>query len=100
LVFTISAKDEAELDVLDDELAPPRLPALVPPVAPVAALVDDPLLDVADVEALEVDPADTESPAVRFASETMVPLTGAYSFVLARAVLALLTLASALYTAA
>jgi hypothetical protein len=82
LVLTISANGDVELPEVeeDDELEPPRLPAVVPAVPappPVEELDDDPLLDVVDVEALEVDPADTESPGVRFASDTIVPLIGA-----------------------
>jgi hypothetical protein len=82
LVLTISANDEVELgDVEEDEvLDPPRLPAVVPPVPPVPPVEeveDDPVLDVVDAEALEVDPADTESPGERDASDTIVPLMGA-----------------------
>lgn len=55
------------------ELEPPRPPAAVvppPPVLPVELLEAEP--DAADVE-----PADTESPAVSPAIEAIVPLTGA-----------------------
>jgi hypothetical protein len=104
LVLTISANGEVELPEVDeddeDEPEPPRLPAVAPAVVPVVDLPEDPLPDVVDVEALEVDPGDTESPGERLASDTIVPLTGAYSLVAASAVSALLTLASALYTAA
>jgi hypothetical protein len=105
-VLTISAKDEPELpDVEDEELPEVELPALapepprLPAVAPVEPLDDEPEEEVPPDE-LEVDPADTASPGERLASETIVPLIGAYSLVLARAVLAVCTLASALYTAA
>jgi hypothetical protein len=108
-VLTISANDELELPEVEDEelpeaelpelevLAPdaPRLPAVVPD----EPLDDEPEEDVPP-DPLEVDPADTASPGERLASETIVPLIGAYSLVLARAVLAVCTLASALYTAA
>jgi hypothetical protein len=82
LVLTISANGDVELpDVEEDEvLDPPRLPAVVPaapPVPPVEEVDDDPVLDVVDAEALEVDPADTESPGERLASDTTVPLMGA-----------------------
>jgi hypothetical protein len=82
LVLTISANGELELPEVedDDELEPPRLPAAVPPVPPAEEEVDEPLVDVVDavdVEALDVDPADTESPAERDASDTIVPLIGA-----------------------
>jgi hypothetical protein len=104
LVLTISANGELELLLLvedDDELEPPRLPAVVPPVVPpVVEVEEEPLPAALDVEALDVDPADTVSPGERLESDTIVPLIGAYSFVSESAVLALLTLASALYTAA
>jgi hypothetical protein len=96
LVLTISANDELEaLDALDelDEPEPPRLPALVP-VPPAEAEFDEELLDVFD----DVDPAETESPGWRLESDTIVPPTGACSCVCSKAVFALWTLASALYT--
>jgi hypothetical protein len=79
LVLTISANDEVEPAEVaeDEELEPPRLPAVVAAGPLVEELDDDPLPDVVDFEALEVDPADTESPGVRFASDTIVPLIGA-----------------------
>jgi hypothetical protein len=89
LVFTISANGELELPELEvpelelpvveeeDELEPPRLPAVVPLEPPVVELEDDPLLDVLDVGAAPVDPADTESPGERLASDTIVPVIGA-----------------------
>jgi hypothetical protein len=79
LVLTISANGEvepAEFEA-DVELEPPRLPAVVPLGPFVEELDDDPLLGVVDVEALAVDPADTESPRERLASDTIVPLIGA-----------------------
>jgi hypothetical protein len=78
-VLTICANGEVEPAEVeeDEELEPPRLPAAVPAPPPVEPLDDDPLPDVVDAEALEVDPADTESPGERFASETIVPLIGA-----------------------
>jgi hypothetical protein len=75
LVLTISAKGEAE-DEDEDELEPPRLPAVAPAPPPVVEADDDPVLE-ADVEALEVAPAETELPGERLASETIVPLIGA-----------------------
>jgi hypothetical protein len=79
-VFTISAN--AELDELD-ELEPPRLPALV-------LLGDEPVEDddEDDDEPFVVDPADTESPGCRLESDTIVPLVGANSRVLASVCLA------------
>jgi hypothetical protein len=79
LVLTTCANGEVEPAEVeeDEELEPPRLPAVAPVGLLVEELDDDPLLDVADVEALEVDPADTESPRERFASDTIVPLIGA-----------------------
>lgn len=75
LLLTICANGEVEPVELeeDDELEPPRLPEVDPAPLFVEELDDE----VVDVEALEVDPADTESPGERFASETIVPLTGA-----------------------
>ena len=96
LVLTISANDELDaLDVLDelDEPEPPRLPALVPVLPAEAELDDEPLDELADV-----DPPETESPASRLESDTIVPLIGACNCVFSRAAFALLTLASALYT--
>jgi hypothetical protein len=103
LVLTISAN--GELALLDDEeepevLEPPRVPVVLCEELP----VDDPdeddvALDPLD-DALPVEPADTASPGERLASDTIVPLIGAYSFVLLRAVCALSTLACALSTAA
>jgi hypothetical protein len=78
LVLTISANGDAEAPEAeeDEELAPPRLPALVPPPPLGDELEDDPLLDVVDFEALDVDPAETESPGAREATDTIVPLIG------------------------
>ncbi|HEY1522786.1 MAG TPA: hypothetical protein VGF70_07210 [Solirubrobacteraceae bacterium] len=101
LVLTISANGVAEAEEEEEEaLEPPRLPAVVPLVVPVEELDEDPPLDVEDPEALEVEPADTVSPGERPDSDTIVPLIGADSVVSASAVLALLTFAWALYTAA
>jgi hypothetical protein len=77
LVLTISANAElvlADDEEEDDELEPPRLPAAV---APVAEPDDVPLPDVVDVDALEVEPADTVLPGERLESDTIVPLIGA-----------------------
>lgn len=82
--MTISANGDAELvEVDEDEFEPvpepelPRLPAVVEVAVPVDELDDDPVLDVLDVEALDVDPADIESPGERLESDTIVPLIGA-----------------------
>jgi hypothetical protein len=87
-------EDEAPLAAASAAAAPPDAappdeapPAEAPPDEELAALV--PLL-----------PADTESPGEMLASETTVPLIGAYSLVSARVCLALATAASALSTAA
>ena len=97
LLLTISANGAAEAEEEEDEeVEPPRLPAVVPLELPVAELDEDPLLDVEDPEALEVDPADTALPGERPESDTIVPLIGADSVVSASAVLALLTFAWAL----
>ncbi len=107
---TISANGELEPpdeppepppeDEDEDPLAPPRLPAvaLAPelPVPPLEELPEDEVLP----DALEFDPAETVSPGERFASETIVPLAGAYSLVFASAVWAFWTLACAAYTEA
>jgi hypothetical protein len=79
LVLTISAKGEVELPEVDEDEEPelPRLPAAVPVGLLVEELDEVPLLDVVDVEALEVDPADTLSPGERLATDTIVPLIGA-----------------------
>jgi hypothetical protein len=82
LVLTISANGELELPELEEDevLEPPRLPAVVPPVPPVPPVEevdDDPVLEVLDVEALEVAPAETELPGTRLESDTIVPLIGA-----------------------
>jgi hypothetical protein len=100
VVFTISANEDVEPVELDEDVVvEPRLPAVVPAELPVVeaevAALPDP-----DVEALEVDPDETASPGERLASDTIVPPIGAYSFVSANVVSALLTVASAPYTAA
>lgn len=102
-VFTISANGELELlDEDDDELEPPRLPAdAEPPAAPPVPVPEEELDEELELLlALPVEPADTASPGERLASDTIVPLVGAYSLVLLRAVWALLTLTSALSTEA
>jgi hypothetical protein len=104
-VLTISANGELELPEVEDVLPeaelpeldaepvpePPRLPAVVP-----EEVLEEEPDDEELPEVLEVDPAETASPAERLASETIVPLVGAYSLVRASAVVALCTLASAL----
>jgi hypothetical protein len=97
-VLTISTNGEEELpepDEDEDEPVLPRPPVVAPPVVPVVEL-EDPVLDVEEVDAVEVDPAVTESPGERLATDATVPLTGAYSLVLLTAVCAVLTLACAL----
>jgi hypothetical protein len=86
--LTISAN--AELELLDDE-EPPRPPAVTPEVE-LDEELDDELVD----DALDVVPAETESPGSRLASDTIVPLVGARSFVSASALLALCRLLLAL----
>jgi hypothetical protein len=77
-VLTISANGELD-ELLDDELDP-RLPAVAePPAKPPPP--DDELDDELVLDALELDPADTESPGSMLASEAIVPLVGAKSFV-------------------
>jgi hypothetical protein len=79
LVLTISANGELELPEVEeeDELELPRPPAVVPPVPPVVVPVVDPVLEVLDVDAVPVEPAETESPGNRLASDTIVPVIGA-----------------------
>jgi len=73
-VFTISANPE--LEPLDDESEPPRLPAVAAPAVP--ELPDEP---EDEDELLEDEPpelpADTASPGVRLESDAIVPLVGA-----------------------
>ncbi|MGZ6622111.1 MAG: hypothetical protein ACXVHD_21015 [Solirubrobacteraceae bacterium] len=98
LVFTISANEVDPPDELEEpeEPEPPRLPAVVP-VPPLAEELDeDVLLELLD----DVEPPVTESPGWRLASDTILPLIGAYSFVFASACSALCTLALALSTEA
>jgi hypothetical protein len=73
--FTISAKLELELLLLDDELAPPRPPS--PPAA--LELEPEPELELSELDALElpVPPAVIASPVETVAIETIVPLAGA-----------------------
>jgi hypothetical protein len=86
---------DPEEPVPEPELEPPprlpavALPALPPPPLPVEPEDPDALL----LEALEFEPAETLSPGERLASETIVPLVGAYSLVSASAVWAFCTLA-------
>jgi len=78
LVFTISAKAVLDpLPPLDCELlVDPRPPAVVEPPAELEPLLDEDE-DDAELDPELVEPADTASPAVRLASETIVPLVGA-----------------------
>jgi hypothetical protein len=102
LVLTISTNGELVLPDEEDEVdvpEPPALPAVVPDELPEDP-EDEVVLDVADVDALPVEPEDTESPGESPASDAIVPLIGAYSFVALSAVCALSTLACALSTAA
>jgi hypothetical protein len=74
-VLTISANAELLLPELEDEeeLEPPRLPAVVPvPLLPEL----EPALEEPVVALLELPP-DTWSPGWRVESETIVPLVGA-----------------------
>jgi len=75
-VLTISTNAEFEPLDDEDELEPPRLPAVAPPpLAPAPLpeeLDDEPLLAAFDVE-----PPLTVSPGWRAESDTTVPLVGA-----------------------
>ena len=96
-VSTISAKPVLVDAEEDDELpVPPRLPAEVDP-DPLDAppLVEEPVEDEAADAAPDPLLADTGSPGLRLASETIVPALGATSRVSANAVWALRRLASA-----
>jgi hypothetical protein len=86
--------DELELVLEEPRLAAATAPAKPPPPLPLELdeLEDDPLPEL--LAPLVV----IESPGETLASEAIVPLVGAYSFVLASAVSALLTFASALST--
>jgi hypothetical protein len=96
-VFVLTISANPELEPLEDELEPPRLPAVAAP--PVAEDDDDDDEELDDP--LEEDPPlDTESPGVRLDSEAIVPLVGAYSLVLLTPISAVCTAACALYTAA
>ena len=96
LLLTISAKgDDVELEVADE----PELPRL-PAVVPAADDVDEPVPELEDADASPVVPADTLSPGERGSRDAIVPLIGAYSFVLESAVSALSRLACAPSTAA
>jgi hypothetical protein len=98
-VLMISANGELDPDpdVEEELLDPlPRLPAVVvPPASPPLPVDDEELEDELLLAAFELEPLDTESPGTRLASEAIVPLIGAYSFVCDSAVSALRTLASA-----
>jgi hypothetical protein len=73
VLLTISANGVAvEVEEDADEPELPSPPAVVPVVE-----ADEVPLDVAEVEAAPVEPDDTLSPAVRLASDTIVPLFGA-----------------------
>jgi hypothetical protein len=89
-VSTICAN--AVLDPLPElEDDPPRLPAVVDPLFP--DVDDDSELELEDA-APEL-PAETESPGDKLASDTIVPLTGAYRLVLISACWAVCKFASA-----
>jgi hypothetical protein len=99
-VSTISANAELELPPEDDP-APPRLPAAVPPLPePEEALEDDPPEPAPEAPeellAPPVEPAETLSPGDTLASEMIVPDAGACSCVLPSAVSAFWRPASAL----
>ena len=95
-VLTISANGELD-PLLDDELDPPRLPAVAaPPARPLPP--DEELDDELELDALELEPADTESPGNRLAIEAIVPVVGAKSLVSLSAAWALFRLAWALNT--
>jgi hypothetical protein len=74
-VLTISANPE--LEPLEDEPEPPRLPAVAAPLAPAPVPAPDP----DDDDELDDDepepPADTLSPGVGLEREAMIPLVGA-----------------------
>jgi hypothetical protein len=91
-----------ELEPLDEDEPleelelPPRLPADdEPPASPEEPLDEDEAPEEL-LDAAPVDPAEIASPVETLASETIVPLIGAYSFVFESADWALCTLASAL----
>jgi hypothetical protein len=97
-VLTISAKDELEDEDADEaEELPPKLPAVVLPPPPEPEL---PVDDEPPAAPLPPDPAVTESLGIRLDSDTTVPVAGAWSWVLARALSAFWRLTWALYTAA
>jgi hypothetical protein len=81
--LTISANGvlvdvEDEVPELPVELELPRPPALVAVDGVLDEPVDDdPVAVLLEAAALEVDPAETASPLVRPARETIVPLVGA-----------------------
>jgi hypothetical protein len=72
LVLTISANPELEL--LEEEPEPPRLPAVVPEPVELEEPVE--LDDELDEDPVE-EPPETVSPGDRLASEAMTPLVGA-----------------------
>lgn len=82
--------------VVEPDGLDPRLPAVL-----MEEPVDEPDVDPVDApDVLPVDPAEMLSPEDRLATDATVPLVGAYSLVLLSAVWAVLTLASAVSTAA
>jgi hypothetical protein len=81
LVLTISANGELVLPEEDADEVEVLEPARLPVVAPVEDPPEVEVLDVVDADAAPVDPAETVSPGERLASEAIVPLVGAYSFV-------------------
>jgi hypothetical protein len=77
--LTISANgvlDDEDVDV-PEPLDVPRPPAAVLDAVPVEPVEDEPEAVPLDAATLEVVPAETASPLVRPASETIVPLVGA-----------------------
>jgi hypothetical protein len=74
-VLTISANPE--LEPLDEEPEPPRLPALADPAAPLPEPDPEPDEDDDELDELPELPADTLSPGARLDSDAIVPLVGA-----------------------
>jgi hypothetical protein len=72
-VLTISANPE--LEPLEEDPEPPRLPAVADPLAPLPEELEDE--DELLEEPLEEPPDDTVSPGVRLDSDAIVPLVGA-----------------------
>ena len=89
LESTISANAELDepLDPEDDEeLEEPRLPAVPVPEPPVPPPLPPEPDEELELEALELDPAETVSPGRRLDNDAIVPLEGAYSLVLSSAI--------------